>query len=715
MRKLLFILFLPVLYLFLSYSFGFSQTQPETVLDSKILRILINETSGAAQLNNLRDIGGYEHSRNISEYSDQWREIKFISEKAKEYGFAEVTTEKWKSESKLWHGEVGEIWMIEPEKKLLISFKDEVPSLAPNSVSGEWEAEMVYVGKGPTLEDYKNKDVSGKIIVGEGSLNDLYRFGVQKFKAKGVVSFNTHHIFENPDKILCQSLPSYADSKLADSLQHYLAFGFNLSPRMGKELTDLYYRFRDRRAYSSKFTDKIVLKAVVKSGYKEYSDQLVSAVIPGDGSIDEEICLTAHLFEGIYKQGANDDFSGCVTMLEAGRSIIKLINNGVISKPKRTIRFLWVPEISGSFWYLAHHKNIADKTKYNINLDMVGEDTHKNLNSLVFYQNLHSRAHWIDDATIDLLEWVGKNCSERLDTRGFTYGYQIFDPIGSRHPFYYSIEPWSSGSDHIIFQMQYFKIPSVFFNNWPDVNYHTSFDRPEFADATELRRIGVITSALSMLGSGMKEVDFYRVANIVYGKVLQRLGQLLSKEMNDLYLSDEKTMEDRFRDSKYILQGHILRETSRLETLSMLVNNSKNQKDFIKTLVDNTNTLGKQYESDLDEAYKLICKDKNIKYKKPEITSVEKEMGSLIPEDILALKLDPDAKEWWKGLWGDMTQIEGLSQKYFSELKNFVNGKNTVLDIRNLVSAEYEPVPLEPTLKYFQQLEKSKYLKLKKK
>jgi aminopeptidase YwaD len=699
-------------------SYAFSQEKNETVLDNNLLRILINETSGALQLKNLRDIGSYESDRMPSEYNEQWREIKYICEKAKEYGFSEIKVEKWKSDSKIWDGEVGELWMVEPEKRLLISYRDEVASLAPNSIPGEYESEMVFVGKGTSLEDYKNIDVAGKIVLGEGNLGSLYRFGVQKFKAKGVISFNTHHPFDNPDKILCQSLPSFEDTKLADSLKHYLAFGFSLSPRLGKELSDLYYKLRDSKAYSKQFTGKIVLKAVVKANYREYYDQLVSATIPGDGSCDEEINLSAHLFEGIQKQGANDDFSGCVTLLETGRTLIKLIKEGAIAKPSRTIRFIWVPEISGSFWYLAHHKDIADKTRYNINLDMVGEDTHKNLNSLVFYQNLHSRAHWIDDATEDLLEWVNKNCSERLETRGFSYGYQIFDPIGTRHPFYYNIEPWSSGSDHIIFQMQYFKIPSVFFNNWPDVNYHTSFDRPEFADATELRRIGVISSSLALLGSSTKDVDYYKVGNIVYGKILQRLGKSLSKEMNNLHFAPEKNIDEQYRDSRYIMQAHTAREISRLKTLNMFITNStKNNlcNDYINTLAENIENINKQYLTNLDEAFKSICKERNLKYRKPDVTNLEKKMDDLIPEDVAALKLDPETKEWWKGLWGENSVVEGLSSKYYSELKNFVNGKNSILDIRNLVSAEYEPISLEPTLKYFEQLEKTKYLKLKKK
>ena len=79
---------------------------------------------------------------------------------------------------------------------------------------------------------------------------------------------------------------------------------------------------------------------------------VVVATIPGDGSTNEEFHFTAHLFEGIAKQGANDNCGGPATQLEAGRAWIEMIKDGTLPKPKRTVRFLWVPEISGTTAYL---------------------------------------------------------------------------------------------------------------------------------------------------------------------------------------------------------------------------------------------------------------------------------------------------------------------------------------------------------------------------
>ena len=77
--------------------------------------------------------------------------------------------------------------------------------------------------------------------------------------------------------------------------------------------------------------------------------ETVHATIAGDPSVDPgRRSSPGHLYEGYLKQGANDDNSGCALTLEVGRAYIKLVAEGKLPKPKRTIHFQWVPEISGT-------------------------------------------------------------------------------------------------------------------------------------------------------------------------------------------------------------------------------------------------------------------------------------------------------------------------------------------------------------------------------
>ena len=117
--------------------------------------------------------------------------------------------------------------------------------------------------------------------------------------------------------------------------------------------------------------------------------EVVHAEIPGDGSTTQEVAISGHLYEGYIKQGANDDNSGCALTLEIGRTYLKLIAEGKLPKPKRTINFQWVPEISGTNAWLNAHPEKEKAIIGDLNFDMEG------------IRLALSRSYWIMQRTPD--------------------------------------------------------------------------------------------------------------------------------------------------------------------------------------------------------------------------------------------------------------------------------------------------------------------------
>src|SRR2546427_2280677 len=94
--------------------------------------------------------------------------------------------------------------------------------------------------------------------------------------------------------------------------------------------------------------ESTLLHAVVKAGQHLGNYEVVTATIPGaDAKLkEEEIAFSCHLDH--QRPGANDNASGCVTILEVARTLQKLIAEGRLTRPARTIRFIWPPEIEGT-------------------------------------------------------------------------------------------------------------------------------------------------------------------------------------------------------------------------------------------------------------------------------------------------------------------------------------------------------------------------------
>ncbi len=252
--------------------------------------------------------------------------------------------------------------------------------------------------------------------------------------------------------------------------------------------------------------------------------QVPTAVIKGNGESDQEVAMTGHLFEGIAKQGALDDASGSATALEVARAWKKLIDDGVLPRPRRTVRFIWVPEIQGTNAYLDRYPEETKRMVAAVSMDMVGEDVTKNHNSLHLMRTPYSVNHFINEIPQQFFEYVGDTNREKVQNRrvAYSFRYPIIDPQGTHDPFYFNIDKHYGSSDHSSFLR--FGVPAVLFNNWPDVGYHTSEDRTFNADPTQLKRAALIGVATLSSIANADDAGAMRIAELTMGNAAQRTG-----------------------------------------------------------------------------------------------------------------------------------------------------------------------------------------------
>ncbi|MCK4965375.1 M28 family peptidase, partial [bacterium] len=331
----------------------------------------MNEISGTAAFNHIVELGGYARDRTEDEYKGIYFESSYITEKAKEYGLSDVHIEHFETDKKQWDAEIGELWLVEPEERLLISYRDVPPCLAKGSLTSDVTAEVVYIDETSGYSDYTRKDIEGKIILTSGSAKAGYN-KANGYGSAGIVGFKQIRKIDYPDQVVWTSINISEDNPCK--------FAFTIPPRLGDELKKM--------INSGK---RLKVRAVVKTAYYEADIEVPTALIEGDGTSEKEVVLCAHLFEGIAKQGALDNISGSAAILEAGRTIIKLIKQGKIPRPKRSIRFLWIPEMTGTRLYLRRFPDEVKNMIAAINLDMVGEDVSKNRNALHLYRSVDSR------------------------------------------------------------------------------------------------------------------------------------------------------------------------------------------------------------------------------------------------------------------------------------------------------------------------------------
>jgi len=264
--------------------------------------------------------------------------------------------------------------------------------------------------------------------------------------------------------------------------------------------------------------------------------------------------------------------------------------------------------------------------------------------------------------------------------------YPMIAPEGSKEPLRAEYSAYTMGSDHDVYQDSSFGIPAIYLNDWPDRYIHTNFDTAANIDPTKLKRAAFIGAASGYFLSREIAYDVNEVSkaqaiagSLRHAETQRRADQTPDEEAVMLFRAEGKY--NRRAEDSYV--------------------------DFVHGAV------AVQVEKNND-APRFLPMQKNLP---PEpIASGD---GRLIfkrraePKGPLAVfGYNHFETEWaklayvkkpqlleYQGLWG-------AREEYAYEVLNLADGKRNAQEVRDGISAEYGPVPLEVVVEYLKALEK---------
>jgi aminopeptidase YwaD len=640
-----------------------------------VLRAIINEASGELALQNEIHLTGVNRNRKPEEYQTGYFESAFILEKLREYGIDEAYTVDLPVEGKTtWDAESAELWTVEPELRKIADLKDVPACLCSRSTTTDTTAELVYVGQGNKDDFYKDKNVEGKILLVNGSPEMARRLGVQKYGAAGLIGWSSSHPEYDRDEVGWNGIrPGEKDRA---------TFGFMVSQRQGQDLRDALERGQ-----------KIVVRAVAKTQLvPDYKDQLTVGLIKGTDLAAEELVFTAHLYEGWAKQGANDNASGCTAILETARVLKKLVTEGKIPPLRRSVRFLFVPEISGTEAYLRLNPDIKKRIFADINLDMVGEGLIKNLSYFRLNQTPWSLPTYLNDVMASYVEWMGD--SQRDAQEGNWRSGGVLAPTGSRDPFYFLIERYSGGSDHDVFVDGGIRIPAVLMIVWPDQWYHTSGDTPDKSDATQFKRVVTISAAAAEFLAGAGPAEAERMMAEISARQGGRLADDKARADRLLLAADAKSVHAAVREARVLVDQGFVREKKALASVRYFIGKDAGAESALAGRLAGLDAVRAAQLKGIDDLYASRCRGLGVKAEKAARTKDEVRLAGLVP-------VRTEKMGGMMSMWAMREELQKLNyQPPMSimmaemELRNFIDGERSILDIRDAASAEFAPIDL---------------------
>lgn len=460
--------------------------------------------------------------------------IYHVVEKLKKAGFVEESStsaadrlvyriEKRPLKNPTWEPVSGSLKLASGEE--VLNFKTNFNMIAMNSYStnGAQSFEMVYVGdsKASELDDY---DIKGKVIVGENSAGFLFREGVQKRGAVGVIS---HRI------------PGYNQSS-----KHQNSISFTGIPR-----DDEAKSFGILTSYNA--YDKI-LDAIFKEQYgitinldaKIYPSEELTLVaeLKGSKSPEQRFVFSAH----VQEPGANDNASGVGALMEVALSTARLLKSGKID-PERTITYLFGDEITSTRRFIQEDPERAKNIKWGMSLDMVGQDTDLTGGTFLIEKMPDPGAIWVRGVEKHS-EWGGRPLQKKdLKPHYFndlTIG--VFESIGAKKDWTVKFNPFEGGSDHVPFLSG--NIPGLLLWHFTDEFYHTDGDRIDKVSKETLHNVGIGAMMISLMLAENKP----QLANTV---LLEASTQAAIRLTSELRLSKEVVAEGGDRKQEVDILG----------------------------------------------------------------------------------------------------------------------------------------------------------------
>jgi aminopeptidase YwaD len=658
------------------------------------------EASGAAPYENLRRLTQLHRVPATAAFDEA---AQFILERAQQYGLLEVHAEQFPIDGKITYGlmrshlgwtvEAAQLWQLSPQHTLLGDWATDPIRLADYSHSADLETSLVDVGAGTSDADYAGKDVRGKIVLADGLLSGVQRLAVMKYGAAGIVSDmpnqSTAWSGLNPDVVRWGHL----DARLPQG------FAFMVSAGAAKAL----------RAQLN--GGPVLLDAHVRAEVGAGHWTVVTGLIPGTDADAGEIVYSCHLDH--QRPGANDNGSGCVSILESARVLTRLIASGKLPKPKRTLRFIWGPEVEGTMAYLSAHPDIRGKLRADIHMDMVGGDLFKNKSMLHVTQTPWSLPTFITDVGALYAETI-RDAAARYAGDGTHAEEAVLEnrngAPGSRNSFFVDETAYTEGSDHDDYDSSTLGVPSLYLCDWPDIYIHTDHDSLEQIDATKLRRVALLGAAS---GYTFAILDATRVASIV-PFLTTRAEQRIAKGFERAQAL--AGAEDGVYEAHNLIAKLLQREVGALRSFAVFTRADS------KTLAASFDVL-KHQAAGADAWIDAMPAGARAIHSSPSA------QGRLVPrriaefgpltfqnDDVLMARLGRDRVHQIKLLDAETSRLLTVQDKgslYAYEIVNFVDGRRTVKQIRDEVSAELGPLPLDLVLDYLKACEEAKIVTLR--
>jgi hypothetical protein len=272
---------------------------------------------------------------------------------------------------------------------------------------------------------------------------------------------------------------------------------------------------------------------------------------------------------------------------------------------------------------------------------------------------------------------------------------RIVAPTGAEEPLIYSIETHYGASDHEVFNDWGVQVPGVMMIAWPDQWYHTSGDRVDKSDPTQLKRAVVIGAAAAYTVAVADGAMAVKIAGETASNGARRLGHQLVRGLEALNQSSAADLAQAYKKARIYLQTALANEKSTLGTVMELAPGNPRLASHVVSLKDSLDALGVAHMDMIDAHMEQVAASWGFDSVRLAWSDLEQKAAKIVPRPTALVK-----RNGYRGYAEFIKAVPEEQQKKFPysrrsiantrELQLLVDGTNSVLDIKHMLDAQHE-------------------------
>jgi hypothetical protein len=226
---------------------------------------------------------------------------------------------------------------------------------------------------------------------------------------------------------------------------------------------------------------------------------------------------------------------------------------------------------------------------------------------------------------------------------------------------------------------------------WPDQWYHTSGDRVDKADPTQLKRVAIIGAAAAYTVASADDEMAIRLAGEIASNATRRLGHQFIMGQERLNEAEAGNLLQQYEWARAHVEGTVMAERETLESVMELASDVDRVRAYVEEMQGTVDAIGQAHLAALKTHMETTARRLGTTPVRLQATAMERRAEGIIPRQTALVKAG--GYTGWREPLGAVPEevlnrypYDGLAST--SEVQLLIDGRHSVMDIKKMLDAQ---------------------------